>query len=113
MEALKHGERVRLVNTSSSSVYGAAAASLDRREAVLRPLSPYGQTKLGAELFCLEEWSMTFAQRHEVGFALKRQKLAVAPQRCNSIGKNGFGKSASRPVEIVSNHQRRAARTEV
>ena len=42
----------RLVFASSSSVYGDAAALPMREEARVQPVSPYGVTKLAAELLC-------------------------------------------------------------
>lgn len=52
LEAVKERPDVRLVYASSSSVYGDAAERPTSEEAPLRPLSPYGQTKLSAEHLC-------------------------------------------------------------
>lgn len=52
LEALKSQPETRLVFASSSSVYGNAEVRPTPEEAPTRPVSPYGQTKLSAELLC-------------------------------------------------------------
>jgi len=52
LEALKSRPDVRLVYASSSSVYGNAEMRPTPEDAPTRPRSPYGQTKLSAELLC-------------------------------------------------------------
>ncbi|HWM54367.1 MAG TPA: NAD-dependent epimerase/dehydratase family protein [Solirubrobacterales bacterium] len=52
LEALKDRDDVRLVNASSSSVYGDAEQRPTPETAPVQPLSPYGQTKLAAEHLC-------------------------------------------------------------
>lgn len=52
LEALKSQPESRLVFASSSSVYGNAELRPTPEEAPTRPVSPYGQTKLSAELLC-------------------------------------------------------------
>lgn len=52
LEALKDRDDVRLVNASSSSVYGDAQQRPTPETAPTQPLSPYGQTKLAAEHLC-------------------------------------------------------------
>lgn len=52
LEALKGLESVRLIHSSSSSVYGETADLPMREEHPLRPISPYGATKLSAEHLC-------------------------------------------------------------
>ncbi len=52
LEALKSQPETRLVFASSSSVYGNAELRPTPEEAPTRPVSPYGQTKLSAELLC-------------------------------------------------------------
>jgi UDP-glucuronate 4-epimerase len=52
LEALKDRDDVRLVNASSSSVYGNAEQRPTPETAPAQPLSPYGQTKLAAEHLC-------------------------------------------------------------
>jgi nucleoside-diphosphate-sugar epimerase len=46
----------RLVNSSSSSVYGDDVALPMREDALPQPLSPYGVTKLAAEQLCVLYW---------------------------------------------------------
>jgi UDP-glucuronate 4-epimerase len=52
LECLKERTDTRLVNASSSSVYGDAEQLPTAEDARTRPLSPYGQTKLSAEQLC-------------------------------------------------------------
>jgi UDP-glucose 4-epimerase len=52
LEALKDRDDVRLVNASSSSVYGDAEQRPTPETAPVQPMSPYGQTKLAAEHLC-------------------------------------------------------------
>lgn len=52
LEAVKDRDDVRIVYSSSSSVYGNAELRPTPEEAPTRPLSPYGQTKLSAEHLC-------------------------------------------------------------
>jgi UDP-glucose 4-epimerase len=42
----------RIINASSSSVYGRAAGDAKREDQLTRPLSPYGVSKLAAEAYC-------------------------------------------------------------
>jgi len=53
LEAVKDRALERFVYASSSSVYGDAVAIPMREDAMVRPLSPYGVTKLAAEHLCL------------------------------------------------------------
>jgi UDP-glucuronate 4-epimerase len=52
LEAVKDRDDVRIVYSSSSSVYGDAEVRPTPEEAPTRPLSPYGQTKLSGEHLC-------------------------------------------------------------
>ncbi|HNW91587.1 MAG TPA: NAD-dependent epimerase/dehydratase family protein [bacterium] len=52
LELLKERPRVRLVNASSSSVYGDTPVLPMREDAPCWPVSPYGVTKLAAEHLC-------------------------------------------------------------
>ena len=52
LEACREAPLQRFVNASSSSVYGACATLPLREDAPLRPVSPYGATKLAAEHLC-------------------------------------------------------------
>ncbi|HUV35700.1 MAG TPA: GDP-mannose 4,6-dehydratase [Patescibacteria group bacterium] len=63
LEALKELETVKLIHSSSSSVYGETADLPMREEHPLRPLSPYGATKLSAEHLC-ELYRVNFGVRY-------------------------------------------------
>lgn len=63
LEALKGLESVRLVHSSSSSVYGETADLPMREEHPLKPISPYGATKLSAEHLC-ELYRVNFGVRY-------------------------------------------------
>jgi UDP-glucose 4-epimerase len=52
LEAVKDQPLVRFINASSSSVYGDAVSIPMHEDAVPRPVSPYGVTKLAAEHLC-------------------------------------------------------------
>jgi nucleoside-diphosphate-sugar epimerase len=52
LEALKELDSVKLVHSSSSSVYGETLDLPMTEEHPLRPISPYGATKLSAEHLC-------------------------------------------------------------
>lgn len=56
LEACKGGALRRFVYASSSSVYGDSLAHPTPEEALPRPLSPYGVTKLAAEHLCILYW---------------------------------------------------------
>ena len=53
LEASRAKPGVRVVFASSSSVYGDAGSTPSSEESPTRPISPYGQTKLGAEQLCV------------------------------------------------------------
>ncbi len=52
LEALRTTEGVRLIHSSSSSVYGETNDLPMREDSLLKPISPYGATKLSAEHLC-------------------------------------------------------------
>ena len=61
LEAAKRAGNTKVVYASSSSVYGNAAAYPTTEEALPRPHSPYGVTKLAAEHLCnlyAENWHL-------------------------------------------------------
>jgi len=62
LEALK-GRRIKLVHSSSSSVYGETMMLPMKEEHPLRPVSPYGATKLAAEHLC-ELYNYNFGVRY-------------------------------------------------
>lgn len=52
LEAAVHAKVKRFVCVSSSSVYGQTTQKSLQEDQVARPISPYGTSKLAAELFC-------------------------------------------------------------
>ena len=63
LEALRGRRGVKLVHSSSSSVYGEALDLPMLEGSALRPVSPYGATKLSAELLC-ELYRANFGVRY-------------------------------------------------
>jgi UDP-glucose 4-epimerase len=56
LEACKGSNVRKFIYASSSSVYGDAEELPLREESVLKPVSPYGVTKLAAEQLCYSYW---------------------------------------------------------
>lgn len=63
LEALKVLGSVKLIHSSSSSVYGEASALPTGEEDQLKPVSPYGATKLSAEHLC-ELYRVNYSVRY-------------------------------------------------
>lgn len=74
-EAMK-GTGVRLVYSSSSSVYGQTAQLPMREDHPTRPLSPYGVTKLAGEALCL-----LYAANHGLPVACLRYFTVYGPRQ--------------------------------
>ena len=56
LEACKHSDIRRFIYASSSSVYGDSEELPLRERSLLKPVSPYGVTKLAAEHLCYSYW---------------------------------------------------------
>jgi UDP-glucose 4-epimerase len=56
LEASKHSDIKRFIYASSSSVYGDSEELPLSEKSLLRPVSPYGVTKLAAEHLCYSYW---------------------------------------------------------
>jgi nucleoside-diphosphate-sugar epimerase len=88
----------RLVYASSSSVYGDAATIPMREDAVPRPLSPYGVTKLAAEHLC-----HLYSANHGVPATSVRYFTVYGPRQRPDMAFNRFLKAARRgdPIAVA------------
>jgi UDP-glucose 4-epimerase len=85
----------RVVYASSSSVYGDAAAIPMREDALPRPLSPYGVTKLAAEHLC-----MLYHANHHVPACAMRYFTVYGPRQRPDMAFHRFIKAALREEPI-------------
>jgi nucleoside-diphosphate-sugar epimerase len=86
----------RLVYASSSSVYGDTATIPMREDAVPRPLSPYGVTKLAAEHLC-----HLYSTNHGVPATSVRYFTVYGPRQRPDMAFNRFLKAALRGDPIA------------
>jgi UDP-glucose 4-epimerase len=89
LEALKEREDIRLVNASSSSVYGDADLRPTPETALTQPLSPYGQTKLAAEHLC-----SLYASNYGVDAVSLRYFTVFGPRQRPDMAFNIFCRAA-------------------
>ena len=85
----------RFVYASSSSVYGDAVAIPMREDALPRPLSPYGVTKLAAEHLC-----MLYHANHGVPACAMRYFTVYGPRQRPDMAFHRFIKAALREAPI-------------
>lgn len=76
LEAVKRKGAKKLVYASSSSIYGDAERLPTREDAVPRPISPYGVTKLAAEHLCL-----AYLRNHGVPSVILRYFTVYGPRQ--------------------------------
>ncbi len=97
LEALKGRSGVKLVHSSSSSVYGETAKLPMSEGDALRPVSPYGATKLSAEHLC-ELYRVNFG----VEYAALRYFTVYGPRQRPDMAFSRFITSAlgGGPIEI-------------
>jgi UDP-glucose 4-epimerase len=97
LEALVGRRLERLIYASSSSVYGDDAALPMREDALPRPVSPYGVTKLAAEQLCY-----LYYVNHQVPCVSLRYFTVYGPRQRPDMGFNRFLRAALRgdPIEI-------------
>ncbi len=97
LEALKDRPEIRLVYASSSSVYGNADLRPTPEHAPTNPLSPYGQTKLGAEHLCHLYWA-----NHGVDYVTLRYFTVFGPRQRPDMAFNLFCKAAleGKPITV-------------
>lgn len=100
LEALKELETVKLIHSSSSSVYGEADDLPMREEHPLRPISPYGATKLSAEHLC-ELYRINYGVR----YASLRYFTVYGPRQRPDMAFSRFIMAAlsSDPIEVYGN----------
>ncbi len=97
LEALKDRDDVRLVNASSSSVYGDAEQRPTPETAPVQPLSPYGQTKLAAEHLC-----SLYAANYGLDAVSLRYFTVFGPRQRPDMAFNIFCRAAieGRPITV-------------
>ncbi|HER43163.1 MAG TPA: NAD-dependent epimerase/dehydratase family protein, partial [Candidatus Eisenbacteria bacterium] len=97
LEALRGREGAKLVHSSSSSVYGETADLPMREDDPLRPVSPYGATKLSAEHLC-ELYRVNFG----IQYAALRYFTVYGPRQRPDMAFSRFITSAlsGGPIEI-------------
>jgi UDP-glucose 4-epimerase len=95
-EAMK-GSGVRLVYSSSSSVYGQTAQLPMREDHPTRPLSPYGVTKLAGEALCL-----LYASNHGLPVACLRYFTVYGPRQRPDMAFHRFIRAvhAGEPIDV-------------
>jgi UDP-glucose 4-epimerase len=97
LEAVKHRPLTRLVYASSSSVYGDDVEIPMREHSVLKPVSPYGVTKLAAEHLC-----HLYHVNHGVPAVSLRFFTVYGPRQRPDMGFHRFIRAAleRRPIHL-------------
>lgn len=95
-EAMK-GTGMRLVYSSSSSVYGQTAQLPMREDHPTRPLSPYGVTKLAGEALCL-----LYGENHGLPVACLRYFTVYGPRQRPDMAFRRFIQAtlAGEPIDV-------------
>jgi len=98
-EAMK-GTGVRLVYSSSSSVYGQTAQLPMREDHPTRPLSPYGVTKLAGEALCL-----LYGANHGLPVACLRYFTVYGPRQRPDMAFHKFIRAMleGEPIDVFGN----------
>lgn len=95
LEALKDQKNKRMVFASSSSVYGDSAEDELKESSELRPISPYGVTKLTAEKMAFVYW-----KNYQVPVVSLRYFTVFGPRQRPDMGLYKFIKAALQSKEI-------------
>ncbi|MCK4237249.1 MAG: NAD-dependent epimerase/dehydratase family protein [Candidatus Krumholzibacteria bacterium] len=97
LEALKKLDSIRLIYSSSSSVYGETNDLPMREDHRLKPISPYGATKLSAEHLC-ELYRLNFG----ISYTALRYFTVYGPRQRPDMAFSRFITSAlcQRPLDI-------------
>jgi UDP-glucose 4-epimerase len=96
LNALMAQPMTRMVNASSSSIYGQARTLPTSESTVPAPVSPYGVTKLGAEHLC-----HTYHVNHGLEVVSLRYFTVFGPRQRPDMAINRFCTSALHGEEIV------------
>jgi nucleoside-diphosphate-sugar epimerase len=94
LEALK-GTRIKLINASSSSVYGEVTTLPMRETDIPRPISPYGVSKLAAEHLCC-----LYAKNYGVETVSLRYFTVYGPRQRPDMAFHRFIKAMLRGQEM-------------
>jgi UDP-glucose 4-epimerase len=96
LEAMK-GTAVRLVYSSSSSVYGETSHLPMREDHPVRPRSPYGVTKLAGEALCL-----LYGENHGLPVACLRYFTVYGPRQRPDMAFHRFIRAtlAGEPIDV-------------
>jgi UDP-glucuronate 4-epimerase len=95
LEAAASSPPVRFVYASSSSIYGEAESSPTPEDAVPRPVSPYGLTKLSAEQLC-----DLYHLSHGIGVVSLRLFSVYGPRQRPDMAFNAFCRAALEDAPI-------------
>ena len=97
LDAVKERPEVRFVYASSSSIYGDAEALPTPEDALPRPISPYGQTKLSAEHLC-----QLYRANYDVDSVSLRYFTVFGPRQRPDMAFHIFCRAAleGRPVNV-------------
>lgn len=95
LEAAKEAHLKKMVFASSSSVYGDSPLPM-KEENMLRPISPYGVTKLAAENLCYLYW-----KNYQVPVVSLRYFTVFGPRQRPDMGIHKFIKAALLGEKIV------------
>ncbi|MEC9301547.1 MAG: NAD-dependent epimerase/dehydratase family protein [Acidobacteriota bacterium] len=102
LDACVHQPIERFVYASSSSVYGNQVALPMREDALPRPVSPYGVTKLAGEQLCL-----LYHLNHDVPAVALRYFTVYGPRQRPDMAFHRFLKAAikRRPIQLYGDGQ--------
>ena len=96
LEAARESPEKRFVYASSSSVYGQAESMPTREDALPRPYSPYGTTKLAAEHLCL-----LYHANYGVSAVVLRYFSVYGPRQRPDMAFNIFCRAAVKGLPIT------------
>lgn len=97
LEASKQASNLRkFVYASSSSVYGGDAGALSSEQSALRPISPYGLSKLAGEQLCY-----LYHKQYGVPYTALRYFTVYGPRQRPDMGFHRFMKAAFLEMPIV------------
>jgi UDP-glucose 4-epimerase len=96
LEAVRRASGTRVIYASSSSVYGHAEALPTTEDALPRPYSPYGVTKLAAEHLCSLYWG-----NHGLETVSLRYFSVYGPRQRPDMAFHRFARAALRGEPLV------------